>query len=318
MTVRFSRSPALVTLGEALGLAARYWAESWERWVLPVVAVAATNGLATGLLGGAVLDARTMQSLLVPAVDGTAIDPAQLPRLVAGPIAVTVVSIVAGWFLLANAVAGIRGREVTLSWVIGAGVRTLAAAMLLGATVTALLAFMLAFRAIGLLLALAAFPALLYVLVRLTFWGTAIFDGASITASLARSWAITRGAVLRVFGWSLAVGLLGLGLSIIGSAAAVALSGIPAVGDAIAGGLDTVFQAFAVVVTAILYESQRLRSTVVPPDRGTAAPWRGAPPPWPPDAPPPSPPPAQDQPAPDPDGPPPPPPAPPATPGPWG
>ncbi len=55
-----------------------------------------------------------MTSLLVPAADGTTIDPAQLPRLLAGPIAVTVVSIVAGWFLLANAVAGIRGREVTL------------------------------------------------------------------------------------------------------------------------------------------------------------------------------------------------------------
>ena len=39
-------------------------------------------------------------------------------------------SIVADWFLVANAVAGLRGREVTLGWVLRSGLRVLVAHLL--------------------------------------------------------------------------------------------------------------------------------------------------------------------------------------------
>ena len=89
--------------------------------MLAVVAVAVVNGLVGWLFGSTVIDQQTMARVLVPGAAGPEIDPAELPRLLAGPLAVGLVSIVAKWFLVANAIAGLRGREVTLP--LGAALR---------------------------------------------------------------------------------------------------------------------------------------------------------------------------------------------------
>ena len=128
--IRFTRSPAFATVAEGLTLAAAYWRASVERWVLAVVAVAVVNGLVGWLFGSTVIDQQTMARVLVPGASGPAIDPAELPRLLAGPLAVGIVSIVAKWFLVANAIAGLRGRDVTLPWVLRSGLRALVADML--------------------------------------------------------------------------------------------------------------------------------------------------------------------------------------------
>ena len=178
--IRFTRSPAFATVGEGLTLAAAYWRSSVERWVLAVVAVAVVNGLVGWLFGSTVIDQQTMARAIVPGASGPEIEPSELPRLLAGPLAVGLVSIVAKWFLVANAVAGLRGREVTLPWVLRSGLRALVADMLLAMIVLALVSTALAFGAVGLIVLLGFLPVLAYLAIRLQFWTLAIFDGAGI------------------------------------------------------------------------------------------------------------------------------------------
>jgi hypothetical protein len=262
-TIAFVRSPGFATLGEALGLAARYWRATWDRWLLAVIAVALATGLAEWLLGGSAIDQRTMSRALLPG-SATPVDPAELPVMLAGPLAVGIVSIVAGWFVLANAIAGLRGREVTPAWVLAAGARSFAADMLVALVFVALVMVALGLGALGLLVMLAALPVLVYATLRLGFWSLAIFDGHSIGEGARASWGLTRDAVLRVLGWALALMGIGLLLAIVDIVVGFALGGAPAVGRVITSAIDTAFGAYSIIVTAILYESQRVRTQPPP------------------------------------------------------
>ncbi len=257
--IPFTRSPAFATIGEGLTVAAAYWRASVERWVLAVVAVAVVNGLVGWLFGSTVIDQQTMARVIVPGAAGPEIDPSELPRLLAGPLAVGLVSIVARWFLVANAVAGLRGRDVTLSWVLRSGLRAFAADMLLAMIALALISTALAFGAVGVIVLLGFLPVLAYVAVRLQFWTLAIFDGSGIAGGLSASWALTHRAVLRMLGWGLAV----FGISLLLVAAdfliALLLVAVPVLPGVITAAIDTSFAAFSAIVLAILYESQRLR-----------------------------------------------------------
>ena len=259
-TIPFRRPAAWVTIGEAFGLALRYWTATWDRWLLAVVAVALADGLATSLLGDTLVDQQLMRQLMA----GEVVDTAIVPRLMAGPLAVAVVSIVADWFLYANAVAGLRGREVTLGWVLRSGLRVLAALVLVSVAVTLLASVLVLLGPVGLLLILVALVPALYVGIRCQFWAVGIFDGHAIGPSLRQSWDLTRGAVLRVLGWGAAMFGLSLVVGIVVGIATGALAvmpgpmaGIPA---AVGSLVQTAFGAFAVIMTAILYESQRLRT----------------------------------------------------------
>lgn len=277
-TIRFERPPAYVTIGEALSIAARYWAASWERWVLAVVGVGVATGLAHALLGSVALDSDTLRRMTLPG--GGGVDPAVLPRLLAGPLAVAIVSLVADWFLYANAIAGLRGRDVSLGWVLTAGLRTLLVLLALALVFSMATLALTALGPIGLLAMVIALPLLLYAGLRLQFWTLGVFDGQGVGAALRASWELTRGAVLRVLGWSLAL----VGLSLLVDAASTSLSllfaSMPIV-PAIAGAvLGAAFQAFSLVTIAILYESQRGRLLATPPggravDAGS--PWRQPP-----------------------------------------
>jgi hypothetical protein len=266
-TIAFVRSPAFATLGEALSLAARYWRATWDRWLLAVLAVALATGLAEALLGGTVIDQRTMSRALLPGTQGQ-IDPAELPRLMAGPLAVGVVSIVAGWFLLANAVSGLRGSEITLRWVVSSGLRALAAAMLVALVFVGFLAVATGLGPIGILVLLAAMPLVVYAALRLVFWTIAIFDGSTIGVGARTSWGLTRNAVLRVLGWELALFGIGFLLAItdlvLSFALGFAFGGVQVAGRVIASAAETALQAFTIIVIAILYESQRLRTQPPP------------------------------------------------------
>ncbi len=256
-TIPFTRSAAWVTIGEGLTLGARYWAATWERWALAVVAVALTDGLATWLLGSTLLDQATMTRLLLPDAEG--IDPAALPRLVAGPLAVSVVSLVAGWFLYANAVAGLRGREVTLGWVLGAGMRTLLMMIGVAFVLAGIFALLALLGPIGLLGMAGSLPVIVYLSFRLQFWAVGVFDGQGVTAAARSSLEITRRAVLRVVGWWLALMGLSLVIGAFSAATSILFSTLPVVPAVVGSLLSTSFQAFSVIVVAILYESQRLR-----------------------------------------------------------
>ena len=176
--------------------------------MLAVVAVALANGLTAWLFADALLDQATMHRLLRASAAGTPLDPAEVPRLLAGPLGVAAVTLVAGWFLAANAIAGLRGREVTLRWVVAAGLRSLVANLLVDSRSCSLGDRCCpddrgarAARAARL-----AARRLVYLLIRLQFWTLAIFDGVDGRRRPRRSpGGSPGGAVLRVFGWSLAV-----------------------------------------------------------------------------------------------------------------
>ena len=256
-TIPFTRSAAWVTIGEGLTIGARYWAATWERWVLAAVAVALTDGLATWLLGSTLLDQATMTQLMLPGAEG--IDPSALPGLLAGPIAVAMVSLVADWFLYANAVAGLRGREVTLGWVLGAGLRTLLVLAGVAFLLSGAFAVLVVLGPLGLLAMAGALPVIVYLVFRLQFWVVGVFDGLGVTAAARSSLEITRRAVLRVVGWWLALVGLSLVIAAFSAATSILFTALPVVPAVVGSLLSTSFQAFSVIVVAILYESQRLR-----------------------------------------------------------
>jgi hypothetical protein len=283
--IRFERPPAVVTLGEAIRLAARYWRETADRWVLAVVAVALATTLAEWLLGGSVLNQDTFSRMLVPG-SVNQIDPSELPKILAGPLEVGLVSLVAGWFFAANAIAGLRAREVTLGWVVAAGLRSFLASMILALAFGSIVLVALALGTLGVVLLLALLLVAIYVGIRLVFWTLAIFDGTGIDAGARQSWALTRGAVLRVLGWGLAAFGLALVVTIIDIVIEVLLAGIPVAGAFVTATLDAALQAFTILLMAILYESQLGRSLGVP---AAGRPWPssqadadGPPPPPPP------------------------------------
>lgn len=271
-SIAFVRSPAFATLGESLSLAARYWRATWDRWLLAVIAVALATGLAEALLGGTAIDQRTMSRALLPGTQGQ-IDPAELPRLMAGPLAVGVVSVVAGWFLLANAVSGLRGKEVTLGWVISSGLRAFTAAMILALAFVGLLVVSVGLGPVGILVLLGSLPLVLYAALRLAFWSYAIFDGSTIGPAARASWGLTRNAVLRVLGWELAIVGIGLVLVVVDLGLGFVLAGVPVAGAVIASAAETALQAFSLIVIAILYESQRLRNQPPPAIAYPSAPY---------------------------------------------
>ena len=258
--IEFTVPPAQVGIADGITLATRYWAASVERWVLPVIAVGLASGLTTWLFAGSLSDRETLDRLVRLSLGGTPLEPGELPRLVAGPLAVAIVSLVAGWFLTANAIAGLRDREVTLGWVVTGGIRSFVANLLIGLVATAVLLPLLALGALGLLLALALLPVGLYLLLRTSFWTLAVFDEHGIGSGFGATWTITRGGVLRVIGWSLALLPLGI-VAAVGQLVVDAALGPAArpLADAIGGASDTVVSSYTIVVLAVLYESQRAR-----------------------------------------------------------
>jgi hypothetical protein len=283
-TIPFRRSPAWVTIGEGLSLAAWYWRTSVAHWILPVAAVALVNLLAALLLGGTTINGVALRALVTTGPVGPDLDTSQLPRLLAGPIAVSIVSLVARWFLVANAVAGLRGREVTLAWVVGAGLRALCADLVMVAVAVLVATTAAALGAIGLGGLVLLSPLLAYVGLRLQFWTMAIFDGASISGGLDRSWQITRRAVLRVLGWALVVAFVGFLLSVGLFVLGLVLASAPAVLAVTGAIVETTLLAFTTVLMAVLYESQRIRSLPqpVPPPVAPATTFDPPPPPPPP------------------------------------
>ena len=266
-SIRFESPPATVTVGEGVSAAARYWRETLELWILPVVAVGIIGGAATWLLGSVALDQATISSDIRERGDIVAVLLLVLPQILVLTAVTTVVAILASWVYVAIAIAGLRGRALTAGWIVGAGLRTLVAGIIQTAAVLA--AFGLAILLGGplaLILFLVLIVPAIYLSLRLTFWQYAIFDGDGIIPGLRTTWAITRGGVLRIAGWGLAIAGLSLLVRIgIGVATALLRDDLAPVAAGISALSDAAFAAFQVIVIAILYESQRLRHLPQPP-----------------------------------------------------
>ena len=266
-SIRFESPPAAVTVGEGVSAAARYWRETLELWILPVVAVGIIGGAATWLLGSVALDQATISSDIRERGDIVAVLQLVLPQILVLTAVTTVVAILASWVYVAIAIAGLRGRALTAGWIVGAGLRTLVAGIIQTAAVLA--AFGLAILLGGplaLILFLVLIVPAIYLSLRLTFWQYAIFDGDGIIPGLRTTWAITRGGVLRIAGWGLAIAGISLLVRIgIGVVTALLRDDLAPVAAGISALSDAAFAAFQVIVIAILYESQRLRHLPQPP-----------------------------------------------------
>jgi hypothetical protein len=247
----------------ALRAAGRYWAATPAHWVMPVVAVALVNLLAVLVLGGAAITGQQLQAVFVTGSQGPELDTATLPRVIAGPAAVGIVTLVARWFLVANAIAGLRGRELAMGWILGAGVRSFAADMIVSLAVVSVFTLALALGPFALLALPAAAVLAVYAAIRLTFWALAIFDGQALFAGAEVSWRITRRSVLRVFGWGLAIAGIGLLAGFPLLALGLLVPSLPAVIAVVGGTVEMLLTAWTTVVMAILYESQRLRTDPV-------------------------------------------------------
>ena len=266
-SIRFESPPAAVTVGEGVSAAARYWRETLELWILPVVAVGIIGGAATWLLGSVALDQATISSDIRERGDIVAVLLLVLPQILVLTAVTTVVAILASWVYVAIAIAGLRGRALTAGWIVGAGLRTLVAGIIQTAAVLALfgLAILLG-GPLALILFLVLIVPAIYLSLRLTFWQYAIFDGDEIIPGLRTTWAISRGGVLRIAGWGLAIAGISLLVRIgIGLATALLRNDVAPVAAGISALADAAFAAFQVIVVAILYESQRLRHLPQPP-----------------------------------------------------
>lgn len=277
-SIQHPTAPADITVGEGLSAAADYWRRTWDVWLLPVIALGIIGAATTWLLGSITFDQVAF------AQDMRRADMANmllqvLPTAAGVVLITTLASVVVSWILLANAVAGLRGRPLSAGWIVGSGLRATLASLLLAGAVVAVfgLTAILAPRALPVVFLLGIVP-LAYLFVRLTFWQYAIFDGAGITAGLRASLAISRGGVLRIIGWNLA--LVGIGLAVgLGAGLVNALfqRDFAAVGGGITASVNGAFTAYQLIATAILYESQRMRQVPQPPPAPTAiaptSPW---------------------------------------------
>ncbi len=259
--IPFEASPATVTVGEGLTVAASYLRSTWDLWLLPVVLLAAVDAITAWLFGQAVIDQRVVAERLQAGDDAIGIVGDLLGPAIVGGLITLAASIGAGWVFNAIAIAGLRGRGLDAGWIVGAGLRSLVAGAL---TVAAGLAVLLPFVLLAfatttpLVLVLGVVPAL-YIGLRLWFWELAIFDGAGIEAGFRMTLAITSGSVLRVFGWTLAISGIGFLVGLVSTIASLVIQGAPWFASAIDAALQGVIAAYSAVVIAVLYESQRLR-----------------------------------------------------------
>ena len=274
-TFRFNIHPAYVTVGNGVSMAARYWRASWSLWVLPVAAMVLVSGLSEIVFGSSTLDSRAFYN--AGSFGRPYVFPTLTPAQIAGPLATLLVSMVATWFLTAIAVAGLRNRTVTASWVVTGGVRTIAMTLLTSLVMGIVAVVLVAFFVLSPILLLALFvivPVGSYVYLRLAFWNVALFDDMGVIDAALFSWRITQGSVTRLIGWGLANFVILFVVSLLAAIPTFVLSfsGVSAVGLMIATAMTEACAAFSLMMLAVLYESQRWRYAPPPVPAASATP----------------------------------------------
>lgn len=266
--IPFRVNPAFVTIGDAIELAVAHLRSNLAIWVVPTAIYTLVAGVLTWVVTDAFLG-QLMQYRYEPASAEamTQIFRDNVPGLIGFVLLLAIGGLALYWIAMALAIGGLPGRRMTPDQAVGAGLRTIALGILyLVVAVPAMFALV----AVGLFAGEAAIwllllfiPAVMfgfaYVAVRLAFALYAIFDGVGIVDSVRLSWAISRGGMLRVLGWLVAIGAISFGISIATGLAGTAFAAAPLIGTLISTLVTTAFQFFTAIVLAILYESQRMR-----------------------------------------------------------
>jgi hypothetical protein len=275
--------PIAIGVSDGVQAAFSYLQISWRRWLPAVLVVAVLTGIIYTIVGST--DTTTLYQ--VDRETGRIIWYAGSDKKlwgIAGSIgAIGLVGLVATWVFTAAAIAGLRGRPMTLDFVLGRGLMDLAASILLGLAgivgVIALGVLLVVAPPLGILALLAAIPVSIYLVIRVVFYTLAIFDGYGPVEGISESWRLSRGAVVRVFGWGLLAILISLGFSIVATIVDALFTGSTAsVGRSLAAVATTTGSCFTVFMMAVLYESERARHD--PAAYGIAA-GPGYPPPYP-------------------------------------
>ena len=285
--IPFRVNPAFITIGDAIELAVAHLRANVAIWVVPTMIYT----LVAGALTWAVTDAflGQLMQFRAEAVTAEAMSQAfldNLPGLIGFFLLLTIGGLAVYWIAMAIAVGGLPGRRMTPDQAVGAGLRTIALGILY--LVVAIPA-MFALVAVGLIVGDAAIwflllfiPAVMfgfaYLAIRLSFALYAIFDGVGILDSVRVSWAISRGGMVRIFGWYLAIIAISLGISIGTGLVGTAFAAAPLIGTLISTLVTTAFQFFTAVLLAILYESQRMRHVYATGAGLPGGPTRQAPP----------------------------------------
>ena len=272
--IPFRVNPAFVTLGEAVELTIAHMRANLVIWLVPT----AIYTLVAGALTWAVTDAFLGQLMQYRDDAASAEAMAQafldnVPGLIGFVLLLVVGGLALYWIAMALAVGGLPGRRMTPDQAIGAGLRTIVLGIIyLVIAVPAMFALV----ALGLFAGDAAIWLLLlfiplvlfgfaFIAIRLSFALYAIFDGVGIIDSVRLSWTISRGAMLRILGWLLAIGAISFGISIATSLAGSAFAAAPLIATLFSTLLTTAFQFFTAIVLVILYESQRMRHVFASP-----------------------------------------------------
>jgi hypothetical protein len=287
--IQFSNHPAAISVSEGARDAWNETTRTWRFW-LPVVLVAGTVvGLASAYATSATqnvvrYNAYTNEVIWGPDLSTT------IWTFLAAELVAMAAAYVASCFFFGLAVSRLRGWPLTGHWIVRRGLLALWSGLIVFLGVVAVLILLLVIFVVsiglGFLALLAAIVPGVYVAIRLSLSGVAIFDGAGPVEGLTRSWDLSRGSVLRIFGWGLVAGLLSLAFSIAGSVCALpfSLAGVQVGAQLISSLLTLPATVLATFMIAILYESQRARRdpSLYPPDPRWFAPPPGwwAPPGW--------------------------------------
>lgn len=272
---KFRAHPATISVGDGIQDAFGYLQASWRTW-LPVVAVV---GAATFVLYSSISTTVTRDLYYIdPYTNQVVLNQDAFSRLLGGVLLVgglvSLLTLVGTWVFTAIAIAGLRNRPLTLSWVVMRGLVTVVSGLVIAfGFVFAVLGLVVAIaiatsvsRSLGGLLAivvlLCAIPLGIYVGVRLALTSLAIFDGFGPIAAIQESWRLSQRSVLRLVGWGLMAGVIAIGFAIVATVAIIPLNTSRAepLAQAISTGISTTGSCLIIFMMAALYESQRCRS----------------------------------------------------------
>lgn len=269
---RFRNHPALISVTEGVQDALEYLRASWHIWLPMVLLVAASNFALYSIVSStsANLDAGSLY-YTDPYTGQIVWYPDVTTRLwtVIGPLLVVllaqlVIGIVAGWVYTATAISGLRNRPLTVSAIVYRGLLTIVAGLLIflaaAAVFVALALLVILMSPIAVLLFLAAIPVAIYFAIRLILVTLAVFDGFGPLEAIQESWRLSRGSVMRLFGWGLMAVVLQIGFSLVSDfLSAPFSSGARPLGQGLAAAVTGTGAVMLVYFMAVLYESERAR-----------------------------------------------------------
>lgn len=235
------RPPALITLGTAIEAAFKSLAK--PAFILPLLVISAgIHAVVEATLLPAMGDAMTIGAGGRPVIDWGRFVGALGFSLVIGIIGGALAGIYGQVWAAAASSGPLPTTSATIELARRRGLGVLGASLLTGLLQLGAMAPMLLVvfalgtisPAIALLAAIPMVVVYLWVASRLWFTTWFAADGLPVVPSLRASWEASRGAVLRIVGWTIGYGFL---FALLGGAVGIALDGVPYVGRGIGQGL---------------------------------------------------------------------------------